>query len=828
MCDASGVCKGHGHPGKETAEGEPPGIRLEAAKGKVYELVRGLPAKRCDQAIGHFFRLEDIARDASGFYLSDMAERGDHALFGYASIIDYGKNRFGRERTTIQDRIRVARELEGLPLLRRAHRKKGEIGWSKLREIVKVATAETEAQWLEFAREKTVLEIARAVRGKAKGSKPSKNDLGTPRRFCRIRYDVPIAFKALWDRFMEKRLARLGDGAKPLDVLREVVNKCDHGGEVKNIPDLVFHVNAKGECWFDSDEARIPVPLEDAILLARGGRALRIQDPQEGEYPAIEFGERGSVPLAERDDPTPAAIREAVLKRDGYRCVICGSRKDCRVHHLDSRANGGEARVERMVTLCLIHHSLAHEGFITICIDINGRAYAKDREGRDVSREVPPEELLDDAPEPYGMIAIETPEPEPATRVASPEGDGEEVAEEALGEVEGDAEATRVAPEVLTGQGSPSRREFLRAVHAAQSIERIPSRLERDEWHALSGRLEWSRGRGELVFHPEREAAPPWEPAAPPEREAGLKLEDLIGQDLVRKRLGSLVAAAQTFGKPLPHILFEGPAGLGKSSFARALAEEMGAGIQVILGSSLKDAKEVASLLTGLGRGDILFIDEIHAVDKKLLECFYSALEERSFQRTIHEGARSRCFEVRLEPFTLMGATTEGGALPEPLRTRFSQVVRFEPYSEPELVEIARAYASALSISISPEASRELARRARGTPRILRNFIEATCAHAAARNRPGIDVASVLEAMAVQEIDDAGLDRQERQILRYLLEVGRPIGLRAVAAALRMDARTIERVHEPYLIEKGFVIRTMRGRVATDKARMHLRQLQAA
>jgi len=290
---------------------------------------------------------------------------------------------------------------------------------------------------------------------------------------------------------------------------------------------------------------------------------------------------------------------------------------------------------------------------------------------------------------------------------------------------------------------------------------------------------------------------------------------------LVRERLRNLVTAAQSFGKPLPHILFEGPAGLGKSSFARAMAEEMGVGIQVILGSSLKDAKEVASLLTGLGRGDILFIDEIHAVDKKLLECFYSALEARSFQRTIHEGARSRSFEVRLDPFTLMGATTEGGALPEPLRSRFSQVVRLEPYSEPELVEIAKVYASRLSISMTAEASLELARRARGTPRLLENFIQSVRAHAVSRNRSGIDVASVLETMAVQEIDDAGLDRQEREILRYLIEVGRPIGLKAIAAALRMDLRTIERVHEPYLIEKGFVIRTARGRVATEKARAH-------
>ena len=175
-----------------------------------------------------------------------------------------------------------------------------------------------------------------------------------------------------------------------------------------------------------------------------------------------------------------------------------------------------------------------------------------------------------------------------------------------------------------------------------------------------------------------------------------------------------------------------------------------------------------------------------------------------------------------------MGATTEGGALPEPLRSRFSQVVRLVPYSVPEMVEIAKLCAERLSISMTPEASLELARRARGTPRLLENFILSARAHAVARKRDGIDVASVLEVMAVQGIDDAGLDPQDREILRYLIEVGRPIGLKAVAAALRMDARTIERVHEPYLIEKGFVIRTARGRTVTVKGRRHRGQTRAA
>ena len=854
MCNASGSCKGgHGHhPESESTEDKPPGLCLEVGKGQVYTLTRGLPGDRLIEALCHFARLEDISRFVTGFYLNDMEERAVHLPRGFVSDIEFAAKRLGRSRTAANDRKRVARELEHLPRSLRAFRK-GKLHWSQALLLIQVATPENEKEWLKLAMKLSVRKLAQKVRGKVKGSRPpKKDDLGTPRLDGRIQYQVPIAFAILWDRYMEKRLLELGPGATPVDVLREITEKGAFGCAP---PDIVFHVNPGGECWIDSDEGRIPVDREEAILLARGGKAVRLRDPDPGEYPAIHFGERGSVPPEERDDPTPPAIREAVLERDGHRCVLCGSRRDCRVHHLHSRANGGEARIERMVTLCGLHHSMCHEGLITICVDLNGKPYAKDLEGRDLSEEVPLSEVLEKAPDPHGMISFEiAPDPKPpeeegagaARRLADSDDDveGEGGVEDDLDEdgparrladsedleddVDGDDAARRLFPEVVTGQGSPSRREFLRAVRMAQSIEAIPARLERAEWNALSGRLEWSRGRGELVFRPEREAAPPREPAAAVGREGGRKLSDFIGQTCVRERLGSHVTAAKSLEEPLPHILFEGPAGLGKSSLARAMAEEMGVGIQVIVGSALRDPKEALTLLAGLGRGDILFIDEIHAVEKKTLESLYTALQERAFQQTVHQGSRSRSFEIALEPFTLMGATTEGGALPEPLRSRFSQVVRLVPYSEPEMVEIAKLCAERLSISMTPEAALELARRARGTPRLLENFIQSVRAHAVARKRDGIDVASVLETMALQGIDDAGLDPQDREILRYLLEVGRPIGLKAVAAALRMDARTIERVHEPYLIEKGFVIRTARGRAITVKGRRHVLRTEAA
>ena len=871
-----GGCNGHGHPVETTActsAVSSPATEIAVGRGLVFKFVRGLPPKMLAQELHFYGRCEDVSRYAIGFYTGDMHERREHETFGAPSAEDWVvANLDMKDARTVREYKQVVRELQQLPEIHEAF-KRGELRWARVRLIIRVAVPETEGEWLEFARKNNCRKIEREVKGRKKGSKPrKKGKLGTPQPIGHLKYEVSQAVKFLWDHWMEEQLLASPPGTTPGDILKKIaMGEIPTGGPV-NRPRVVFLVNPEGECWKNTKEGAVPVSREEVLELA-GDNVVHLPLPPEGEYPAIPFGERGSVAPSERDDPTPAAIREAVFQRDGHRCVLCHSRKNLRCHHLKSRAHGGEARVEGMCTLCLTCHSLAHASLLTICVDAEGCFYAKDRWGRRLDEGVPPAEALRDAPPDRRAIVIETdPEPEPpvsddrGARAPHPlPGAGSESASDLPGaraphpfpgaesESASDLPGARApvtskgasdrdggvsGPDIDRGARAPqaaevvtpsrSRRDLLRVIEAAQSIEKIPARLDRADWHALSGRLEWSRGRGELVFRPEWDAAPPSERASLPTRDGGRKLQDLIGQDRVRERLGDLVAFSRTLGEPLPHMLFEGPAGLGKSSLARAMAEELGVGIQVILGSALGDPKEVAGYLTGLGRGDILFIDEIHAVEKKVLECFYPALQERAFQQTVHQGSRSRSFEVMLDPFTLMGATTEGGALPEPLRSRFSQVFRLEPYSEAELVEIAKLYAERLSISLTPEASLELARRARGTPRLLENFIQSVRAHAVARGRSGIDLASVIETMAVQGIDDAGLDRQEREILRYLLGVGRPIGLKAVAAALRMDVRTIERVHEPYLIERGFVIRTMRGRVVTEKGRAHMARARAA
>src|SRR5688572_22180125 len=219
---------------------------------------------------------------------------------------------------------------------------------------------------------------------------------------------------------MEQQLLASPPGTTPEDILRKIAQgEIPTGGPV-NRPRVVFLVSPEGESWKNTKEGPVPVSREEVLEVA-GDNVVYLPLPPEGEYPAIPFGERGSVPPPERDDPTPAAIREAVFQRDGYSCVLCRSRKNLRCHHLKSRAHGGEARVEGMCTLCLSCHSLAHAALLTICVDRNGYFYAKDRWGRRIDEGISPAEALRDAPPERSAIIIET-EPEPESPAADDRG----------------------------------------------------------------------------------------------------------------------------------------------------------------------------------------------------------------------------------------------------------------------------------------------------------------------------------------------------------------------------------------------------------------------
>ena len=294
---------------------------------------------------------------------------------------------------------------------------------------------------------------------------------------------------------------------------------------------------------------------------------------------------------------------------------------------------------------------------------------------------------------------------------------------------------------------------------------------------------------------------------------------DFVGQGKVRERLELLVAAAKGRGDVLGHVLLFGPPGLGKTTLAYILGEAMGVNVKSTSGPVIDKPGDLAGLLTNLERGDILFIDEIHRMQKAVEEYLYSAMEDFVLDIMIDQGPNARSVRLNLQRFTLIGATTRSGLLTAPLRSRFGMHARLDYYGTPELKEILRRSARILNVDIEEDGAEEIARRARGTPRIANNLLRwaRDYAQVRAKNRITRDVADA--ALTMLDIDQDGLDEMDKRILGTILHKfgGGPVGVSSLAVSVGEEAGTLEEVYEPYLIQEGYLKRTPQGRVATER-----------
>lgn len=301
-------------------------------------------------------------------------------------------------------------------------------------------------------------------------------------------------------------------------------------------------------------------------------------------------------------------------------------------------------------------------------------------------------------------------------------------------------------------------------------------------------------------------------------------LNDMVGQDRVRENLKIIIDAAKGRSEPLDHVLFYGPPGLGKTSLAHVIANEMRANIRITAGPSIERAGDLAAILTHLKQGDILFIDEIHRLGRAVEEILYPAMEDFALDIVIGKGPAAKNVRLNLPRFTVIGATTQLALLAGPLRDRFGVRFRMDFYDQTAMEHIINRAAGMLKVQVEPEGVSEIARRARGTPRIALRLLRRVRDYAQTRADGIINGPVATQALELLEIDHLGLDDVDRRILRTIIEKfnGGPVGLNTIGAAISEDQSTIEDVYEPFLIQLGFIARTPRGRMATPHAYAHL------
>lgn len=688
----------------------------------------GLTAKVAEERglAGH--RAGDVGRRVAAFYFADLADRNLHQQRGCSSLSQYAKQRLCMAPARLLEYVRVGRALRELPEIDRGFQA-DEIGWTKVRALTRVATPKTQTAWAEWASCRTTDEVRQHVKRREKGDLPTDPDrrtIHTTTSVVNARL-TPVS-TAVWELFRETLVDKVfGGPVSDNDLLMYLAYK-----EVREIT---------GE------------PL-----------TLRTANPQldPRNYGAEE-------PFEERHAKTDKKLRQTVRKRDGDKCVSCGSKWNLSVHHIHWRRYGGPTVAENLVTLCEGCHSLVHDRFLIL----HGGA----------------DELifLDAEGECFGVHE--------RRRYVLP---------------------VRSTAEALTPGDSP------RGESGQLFFRDLPKAVDDAWWRRHSHLFRYDQRSGGLVFEPGVAVEQRDGPASDVEKlETSPGLDALVGQRRVRDNLRISIRAAADAGEPLAHVLLLGAPGLGKTSIARAVASELGGPFDSVMAPLIGDPAALLRHLTSLRPASVFFLDEVHALRPRVAEVLYDALEAGQVDVPVRWGSEQRSLRIRLAPFTLVAATTEEGSLPEPLLGRFVYQERMEFYGREELGMILDRELDGTELSQTPEARDWLAGASRDTPRTALSLLRVVRDEARAAGVSIIDEAMVSEALGRRGTSARGLVAFEIGYLRLLAEC-RAQGLSTLAAQLGTSRRNVRRVFEPFLLRRGLVRITPRGRFLTAEGRVAL------